>query len=97
MFNCEQCGACCRNVGKTELGKQLALPNGICKYLNQKTNLCTIYKDRPIFCNIDEYYKKYLYKIISLDMFYKLNKQQCKQIQNLNKDLERIFYDCKFK
>lgn len=37
MFPCERCAACCRHVGNSDLGKQMALPNGICKYLNQKT------------------------------------------------------------
>lgn len=85
MFNCEQCGACCRNVGKTELGKQLALPNGICKYLNQKTNLCTIYKDRPIYCNVDKYYEKYLSDKISKQEFYNMNKKECDKLQKVMK------------
>lgn len=85
MFNCEQCGACCRTVGKTELGKHLALPNGICKYLNQKTNLCTIYKDRPIYCNVDKYYEKYLFDKISKQEFYDMNKKECDKLQKMMK------------
>lgn len=85
MFNCERCGACCRTVGKTELGKHLALPNGICKYLNQKTNLCTIYKDRPIYCNVDKYYEKYLFDKISKQEFYDMNKKECDKLQKLMK------------
>ena len=85
MFNCERCGACCRNVGKTELGKLLALPNGICKYLNQETNLCTIYKNRPIYCNVDKYYEKYLFDKISKQEFYDMNKKECDKLQKVMK------------
>lgn len=85
MFNCEQCGACCRNVGKTKLGKHLALPNGICKYLDQKTNLCTIYKDRPIYCNVDKYYEKYLSDKMSKQEFYNMNKKECDKLQKVMK------------
>lgn len=83
MFNCEQCGCCCRNVGKSILGKHLALPNGVCKYLNQATNLCTIYKSRPIFCNVDAYYEKYLKYELSREEFYKINKQECETLRGL--------------
>lgn len=83
MFPCEQCAACCRQVGNSELGKRLALPSGICKYLNQKTNLCTRYAKRPIFCNVDAYYDKYLTQVISREKFYQMNKEQCRHLRKL--------------
>ena len=81
MFKCEQCGCCCRKVGKTIIGKHMALPNGICKYLNQETNLCTIYAHRPIFCNVDAYYDKYYINEMSREEFYRLNKLECIKLQ----------------
>lgn len=81
MFKCEQCGCCCRKIGKVSLGKNMALSNGICRYLNQKTNLCTIYEKRPIFCNVDVFYEKYYKDKISIENFYKINKEECKKLQ----------------
>ena len=83
MFNCEQCGCCCRNIGKVFWAKSMALSNGICKYLNQETNLCIIYKDRPIFCNVDAFYEKYLKNNMPINEFYAKNKSECKKLQAL--------------
>lgn len=83
MFNCEQCGCCCRNIGKVFWAKSMALSNGICKYLNQETNLCTIYNNRPIFCNVDAFYEKYLKNKMFIDEFYVKNKSECKKLQAL--------------
>lgn len=81
MFKCEQCGCCCRKIGKVPLRKNMALSNGICRYLNQKTNLCTIYEKRPIFCNVDAFYEKYYKDKISIESFYKINKEECKKLR----------------
>ena len=77
MFSCDKCGLCCRQVGNVTIGKNMALPNGICKYLNQETNLCNIYDKRPIICNVDKYYKMYMEDIMNKDDYYKLNKNVC--------------------
>ncbi|WP_455630519.1 YkgJ family cysteine cluster protein [Megamonas sp.] len=81
MFNCERCGACCRKIGTVYWAKDMALSNGICKYLNQKTNLCTIYENRPIFCNVEAFYKKYYKDEMSVEDFYKINKVECTKIR----------------
>lgn len=83
MFKCEQCGSCCRNIGNAFWAKNMALSNGICKYLNQATNLCTIYKNRPIFCNVDAFYDKFLKNKIFKDEFYAANKTECRKLQFL--------------
>ena len=83
MFPCEKCGSCCRHVGQTPLGKPLAMPNGVCRYFNEENKLCMIYKDRPIICNVDEYYQKYLQKEMNIDDFYALNKKVCAKLQRL--------------
>ena len=61
----------------------MALSNGICKYLNQETNLCTIYNNRPIFCNVDAFYEKYLKNKMPINEFYAKNKSECKKLQAL--------------
>lgn len=78
MYPCRKCGICCRCVSHTVLGSLLANENGICKYLDEETNLCTIYNQRPLFCNVDEYYKKYYSSKMTLEEFYKINLTSCK-------------------
>lgn len=85
MFPCERCGACCRQIGTSVFGKDMALPDGSCQYLDHKTNLCSIYKERPIYCNVDAYYEKFIYSNMSREEFYSLNKIQCLALRkNLN-------------
>jgi len=82
MFPCEQCGSCCRRVGDNFLGKSMALPDGSCKNLDKSTNLCKIYKERPIFCRVDDYYDKYMSNFMTREEFYQKNKECCKKWQN---------------
>ena len=81
MFPCERCGLCCQNVGHSPFGKSLALANGVCKYFNSKTKLCIIYYNRPFFCNIDAVYNKFYRDKMSKNMFFQLNKNICKSLQ----------------
>lgn len=80
-FDCDQCGLCCRNVGRVPGFKFLTNKNGECKYLNQETNLCMIYDKRPDFCNVNKSYEKYYSKKMSLNAFYKINKEYCKELK----------------
>lgn len=85
-FICEKCAACCRQIGKTFWGKALALPNGVCRHLDENSNLCTIYEHRPLFCNIDAYYELFLKETMDRKFFYKMNKEACQKLQsNLQK------------
>lgn len=82
MFPCERCGACCRRIGEVPLVQHMAKANGACKYLNEVTNLCMIYPDRPIFCRVDEFYEKNLSDKMTREEFYRLNKDICKKFQS---------------
>ena len=64
----------------------MVLPNGVCKFLNDKTNLCQIYSTRPIFCNVDAYYDKFLSHVMSREEFYRQNKLACQKLRS-SKDL----------
>ncbi len=82
-FPCKKCGACCRNIGKAFFVKNLALSDGICMFLDQSTNLCMRYENRPIFCNVDAFYDKYMTDKISRDQFYKENIKTCEELRML--------------
>ncbi len=82
MFKCSKCGLCCKQIAKMpQIYGFLDNGKGQCKYFDETTNLCTIYKQRPIICNIDESYKLYFSDVYSLEEFYELNYRACKTLQ----------------
>ena len=87
-FPCERCGICCRNIGNATFAKDMVLPSGVCKHLNEETNLCRIYSARPTFCNVDAFYDKYLSGKITREEFYRQNKQACRKFQGRESSLD---------
>ena len=79
MFKCNKCGCCCRHLDKSELYMDLDRGDGTCKYL--QGNLCTIYAERPLLCRIDECYEKFFKDQMSLEQYYKINYEMCKEIR----------------
>ena len=53
LFNCDKCGNCCRHILPSD-EKKLPIKEGttICRYLDEITNRCTIYRDRPDCCRL---------------------------------------------
>ena len=82
MFPCDKCGICCRHVGKIVQLKHLALSDGVCRYLDQESNLCMIYDSRPLHCNVEAYYYKYMKDAMSIDEFYEMNSEYCQKLKN---------------
>ena len=80
MFPCQKCGVCCRHIGSVSFAKKMALPNGVCKFLDERTNLCSRYETRPIFCNVDRFYDKFLADKISREVFYEQNMKACESL-----------------
>lgn len=68
MFNCEQCGSCCKAVKCNLLIKE---------------NICSIYNKRPDICRVDIQYNK-VKMTMSLVSWYKLNKKCCLILQSKN-------------
>ena len=84
--NCELCGAqCCRNWNPARYDKTIVNENGICKYLNTDTNLCTIYENRPDFCRVYKWYDIQFSQHMSLDKFLSEQKLGCKVLQKISK------------
>ncbi|MBQ6296724.1 MAG: YkgJ family cysteine cluster protein [Selenomonadaceae bacterium] len=88
MFPCEKCGACCRHIDDIFFVENMSLPDGTCKFFDKKTNLCTIYSARPLFCNVDAYYEKFFSNIMSREAFYSKNKELCQFMRNFD-DISR--------
>ena len=68
----------------------MVLPSGVCKYLDEETNLCRIYSARPIFCNADAFYDKYLSDKLTRQEFYRQNKKACRRFQGLETSSEKF-------
>lgn len=81
MFNCDKCGLCCMQVGKSPIYAELDRGDGVCLYLNETTMLCTIYEKRPLLCNIDETYHEYFHDKMSLCEYYEFNYEVCKKLK----------------
>lgn len=78
-FNCDKCGLCCKNIKLSSLSAELDRGDGICKHL--RNNLCEIYDERPIYCNVEEYYEKYLSEKVKREEFYEQNRKICELLK----------------
>lgn len=59
--------------------------NGVCKFLNDETNFCSIYDQRPLLCNVNESYKVYFEKYMSLEQYHEENHKACKLLKSITK------------
>lgn len=80
-FPCIACGQCCRNVHLSPLTNYLSRGDGVCQYLDEDSNLCSIYEERPIFCNITNFFKIYLSDKILWTDFVEQNLVICRTLQ----------------
>lgn len=51
--------------------------DGACGMLDREKNLCTIYDERPLICNIDRLYKKMYSRVYSKANWYSQNMRSC--------------------
>lgn len=79
-FPCDKCGMCCRSLNLSNLYDDLHNGSGICKYLNLKTNLCSIYFERPEKCRIVLSYHHFK-NVISFENYIEFNKEACKKLK----------------
>ena len=88
MFNCDKCGLCCQQVSTSEIYAGLDRGDGICRYYDDSTKLCSIYDSRPIICNVDKAYQEFFQDKMSMEEYYALNYKSC---QTLKKKTGRNF------
>lgn len=81
MFDCENCGCCCRNLDKSDLYASLDRGDGVCRFL--RGNDCSIYADRPLLCRIDECYDLLFSDVMTREEYYRMNKQVCERLKEL--------------
>ena len=80
-FKCDCCGLCCMNLKESSLYEDLDRGDGICRYFDINSKLCTIYKDRPSKCNIDKMYELCFKEIMSKKQYYQLNYEACSELK----------------
>lgn len=85
-FKCSRCGLCCKNIGVSRLYADLNRGDGICKFFDQNSSLCTIYENRPLICNVDAMYTTYFADKMSKSEFYELNYAGCQVLKQLQKN-----------
>jgi Fe-S-cluster containining protein len=81
MYQCEKCGACCKNLDKSSFYSWLHSGDGICKYLNG--NMCSIYESRPFLCRIDQCYDAFYKNIMSKKDYYEINHESCIKLREI--------------
>jgi Fe-S-cluster containining protein len=75
VFPCVQCGLCCRKLKTVSLLTDYDSGNGVCRYL--KDNLCSIYHNRPLVCNVEKMYVSCFSGIMSEQEFLIANLEVC--------------------
>ncbi|MBQ9274748.1 MAG: YkgJ family cysteine cluster protein [Succinivibrio sp.] len=80
-FFCSRCGACCRSLRSFgELYRSLDDGSGVCRHFDLRTNLCTIYANRPLQCRVEEGYETY-FKQLPYESYLQLSYEGCRKLQ----------------
>ena len=69
------------NLDKSDLYSDLNRGDGICKYFDEQTHLCSIYDERPEKCNIDKAHERLFKGVVTKEEYYKQNYLACKELK----------------
>ena len=86
MFMCNQCGECCRHLDQSTVYAGLNRGDGVCRYL--RGNICSIYKERPLLCRVDECYEVYFKNQYNYEEYKKLNYEACNILKKKKEEQE---------
>lgn len=81
-FPCNGCGKCCRQVSNSAETAWLDRGDSVCMHFNEHTNLCSIYENRPLVCQVEAYYDKYLSEKFAWEQFIEINLRICKKLND---------------
>jgi Fe-S-cluster containining protein len=85
LFPCIQCGLCCRKVDKISALPEFNRGDGVCRHLIN--NLCEIYENRPLICNVQRMYDSFFRKSIDEKTFIQENIKACLKLAAGNTEL----------
>ncbi len=80
-FVCDKCGLCCTQLDKSSIYAELDRGDGVCKFWDEDTRLCTIYKNRPLQCNVNRAYGKWFKDKFSKEEYCQLNYEACRRLK----------------
>lgn len=92
MFYCDKCGLCCMHINESSFDNDMDRGDGVCRFFDDKTHLCKIYSERPIFCNVDKFYEEYFKDKYSIEEYYSVNYESCKKLKE-RYGVESDFWD----
>ena len=81
-FKCDMCGLCCQHVSLSDIYKHLDRGDGVCRYYEDETQMCSIYDRRPIICNVEVFYEHFMKRIMSKGLFFEMNYRICEKLKN---------------
>ena len=84
-FPCSGCGACCRLVGLVH--PEMDRGDAGCVFLGDDMR-CTIYDERPYFCNVLETWKRDHSDSVSWPDFVRANRKMCRAARELVRAIE---------
>lgn len=85
-LDCSKCNAvCCRHVTADFLKSD----DGCCKWLDREKNICRIYDDRPLICNVDKYWEQKLRWKISYEEWIELQVDSCAELRAIYNELTK--------
>ena len=90
IFECNQCGECCRHLDKIPKMKEYNRGDGVCRYLFN--NKCSIYNQRPNICRGEYIYHMY-FEGMDVEQYYSLLHYYCDIIRGGNLDGQRLYKD----
>lgn len=88
IFQCDKCGQCCKHLlFFGEMYKLLDRGDGVCRYLDYDSNLCSVYEYRPLICRIDEGYRYYSSSLTYRE-YIEITKNACKILKTFNNKVD---------
>ncbi len=53
----------------------------MCKYYDEQSKLCSVYNERPVICNVDQYYETVLKGTVERAAYYSSNYAVCEKLK----------------
>lgn len=81
-FPCSKCGICCRMIVGIPALSEFDTGSGVCRYL--KNNLCEIYEERPLICNIEKMFVAHFSQTMTEQEYLIKNITSCQQLMKMD-------------
>ena len=84
VFVCDKCGACCSHLRAFgAIYSFLDNGEGVCRYFDAETHLCSVYPVRPLLCRIREGYLAFFASSLSWEDYLAGVREGCQMLKRL--------------